>query len=156
MKQMKYILPAFLFMIVFSACSKDDDPPTTAELLASGTWKFDEGGVDNDQNGTVDLIISVGLLDSCIADNTITFSATGTGVIDEGAKKCDPSANQTTNFNYSLSNNDTQITLSGADLLGLGGSFEITEVSSTRLGLSKDTSLAPFPVPVSLIVYLKH
>lgn len=156
---MKYILPSFLFLVLFSACSKDEnDPPTNEELLASGTWKFDEGGVDNDQNGTVDLIVSGGLLDPCIADNTITFSTTGTGVIDEGGTKCDPSANQSTNFNYTLStvNNQTQITLAGADLLGLGGSFEIIELSDTRLGLSKDTSLAPFPMPVSLIVYLKH
>jgi hypothetical protein len=153
---MKYILTAFLFATLFSGCSKDEDPPTTAELLASGTWKFDEGGVDNDQNGTVDLIINAGLLNPCIADNTITFSSTGTGVIGEGGTKCDPSANQNTNFTYTLSNNDKQITLSGADLLGLGGSFEITEVSATRLGLSKDTTMAPFPVPVSLIVYLKH
>ena len=153
---MKYILPAFLLVVLFSACSKDDDPPTTAELLASGTWKFDEGGVDNNQDGVVDLIISVGLLDPCIADNTITFSSTGTGVIDEGGTKCLPTANQSTNFTYTLSNNDTEITLSGADLVGLGGSFEITEVSDTRLGLSKDTTMAPFPVPVSLIVYLKH
>jgi hypothetical protein len=156
MKQMKYFIPAFLFLALFSACSKEDDEPTTAELLASGTWKFDEGGVDNNQDGMVDLIISVGLLDPCTADNTITFSTNGTGVIDEGATKCMPSASQSTNFNYSLSNNDTEITLSGADLLDLGGNFEITEVSSTRLGLSKDTTLAPFPMPVSLIVYLKH
>ena len=153
---MKYILPAFLFVILFSACSKDDDPLSTSEMLASGAWKFDEGGIDNDQNGTVDLIIQVGLLSPCIADNTISFSTTGSGIIDEGASKCDPAAAQSTNFTYTLSNNDKQINISGADLLGLGGNFEITEVSETRLGLSKDTTLAAFPVPVSLIVYLKH
>ena len=153
---MKYILPAFLFVVLFSACSKDDDPPTTAELLDTGTWKFDEGGVDNNQDGIVDLIISVGLLDPCIADNTITFYSDGTGVIDEGGTKCLPTASQSTNYTYSLSNNDTQITLTGADLLGLGGNFEITEVSATRLGLSKDTTLPLFPAPVSMIVYLKH
>jgi hypothetical protein len=153
---MKYILPAFLIVVLFSACSKDDDPLTTSEMLASGSWKFDEGGVDNDQNGTVDLIISVGLLAPCIADNTISFSTNGTGVVDEGASKCDPAASQSTNFTYTLTNNDKQINISGANVLGLGGSFEITEVSETRLGLSKDTLLAPFPTPVSLIVYLKH
>lgn len=155
---MKYILSAFLFVFLFSACSKDDADPvlTSVDKLSSGAWKFDEGGIDNDQNGTIDLVVSVGLLDPCIADNTVNFANNGTGIADEGPTKCDPAASQTTSFTYTLSNNDKQLNISGINLLNLGGSFEITELSPTRLGLSKDTVMAPFPTPVSLIVYLKH
>ena len=152
---MKYLV--FTLMISFlllPACSKDDKQPTKTEILTNGIWKFDNGGIDQDKNGTVDINFTTAILPACVFDNTVSFSSNGTGVTDEGLNKCNPAGPQTTPFNWNFVSNETAINISGSGLLGISGQFKIVELSDTRFGLSKDTAVSGFNV--SMIVNLKH
>ena len=110
MKRLKFtslIIAAVSSTMFLGACKKDDKPSKTkAQLLAQGTWKFDKAGIDADKNGTIDQDSPP---DACSADNFFTFSSDGTGVMDEGATKCDGADPQTVPFTWVLKNNDTVI-----------------------------------------------
>ena len=63
MKTCKFILAFLSTIIVFTACKKDSDnntPKTKTELLAQGTWKFDNAKV----SGTISSLIQ-----ACQKDN---------------------------------------------------------------------------------------
>ena len=157
---MKYIL-LFLLSGLMISCEKEenDPPPTKAELLANGAWKYESGGVDQDKNGTIDLsFAATGLLQPCILDNTVSFNSDGTGTTAEGATKCDPAAPPTTSFVWSFNSTATELFISGG-LLGLGGQFKITTLTDTRFSISKDTAVSfggGIPQNISLIVNLQH
>ncbi|MBA2746348.1 MAG: hypothetical protein H0U44_09000 [Flavisolibacter sp.] len=155
---MKFLFPAIIFVLGFAACKKSDPDPvvTNTDLITSGSWKFETGGIDTDGNGSIDLTMGAGLLAPCIADNFADFSANGTGVANEGATKCDPAAPQTEPFTWAFTNNETRLNITGLNLFGLGNNFKITTLTETRLGLSKDTTLPGFPAAISLVVHLKH
>lgn len=157
---MKYIL-LFLFTGLIISCDKEenDPPPTKEEILTNGSWKYESGGVDQDKNGTVDISFStIPLIQPCILDNTVSFSAGGTGVASEGATKCDPAAPSTTTFLWSFNSSGTEINLTGG-LLGLGGKFKILTLTDTRFSLAKDTTISfggGIPQNIALIVNLQH
>jgi hypothetical protein len=157
---MKYLAIVLLFGSLLSCKKKKDEPPTKTEMLTSSSWKYESGGIDQDRNGTVDFTFeSTGLLQPCILDNTGTFSSNGTGVADEGATKCNTTAAQTTAFTWNFQNNETELQVLGSGLFGLGGKFKIKELTSTRLALTKDTTVTLSGMPpttVGLIVNLKH
>lgn len=150
---MKYSVILLIPSLFFAACGKDDKEPTKTEILTASAWKFESGGIDQDKNGSVDVPFSSGLLPACYFDNTGTFYRDETGISDEGPDKC-PNAPQTTPFTWKFSNNETMITIGGAGVLGTGGQFRILELTSTRFGMAKDTSVSGFNM--SMIVYLKH
>ena len=159
---MRYLLiPAILF-IFSTGCGKDDDPPgpTKTDHITSSAWKYESGGVDQDRNGTIDFTFAAtGVLEPCVLDNTGTFLANNTGTTDEGLTKCSPTIPQTSIFNWSFTNNETMINISGSGLLGIGGQFKIITLTPSVFSFSKDTlvTIPPFPTTtVSLIVNLKH
>lgn len=157
---MKFFYAVVVILLLVTACKKDNDSPGKAELLTSAEWKYDNGGIDQDRNGTIDIpLATTGLLLPCMMDNTGLFKMDGTGTTDEGPTKCDPSLPQTTSFTWKFSNNDTEIEVIGTGLFGLGGKFKILALTDTKFSLSKDTSIAfpgAPPIAVGLIVDLKH
>jgi hypothetical protein len=151
---MKYVATCVLCLMLF-ACGKDEPKePTKTELLTSATWKYDNGGVDANHDGTIDVNFSAGVLPACTLDNVATFSSNNTGVADEGATKCTTTAPQSSPFTWSFNSNETAINLAGSGLFGIGGQFNIIALSSTQFSLSKDTTY--MSLPVTMIVHLKH
>ena len=160
---MKYFFLILISSAVIISCDKDEEntEPTKTEMLTSQSWKYNDGGVDQDRNGTIDFTFaSTGVLQPCMIDNTGTFSPNGTGVADEGATKCSVSAPQTAQFTWAFVNNETAMNVTGPALFGLGGRFKIRELTSTAFSLSKDTTVTipgfPLPMNIALIVNLKH
>jgi hypothetical protein len=160
---MKYFACILITAFWLTACDKDDEKkePTKTDLLSSQSWKYDNGGVDQDRNGTIDFTFaSLSVLQPCILDNIGTFNANGTGVADEGATKCSTAAPQIIPFTWNFQNSETEINIQGPGLFGLGGKFTVKELSATAFSISKDTTvtLPGFPVPmnIALIVNLKH
>lgn len=124
-----FSIPILLAGIIFSACQKKTEPQTQSksEMLTSSSWKFDKatsGGAD----------VS-GFINACYKDNIITFSAGGNGTLDEGASKCNSSDPQTTNFNWTLTSNETVLTVTGAIFAGQSGNFTIITLTTTQLVL---------------------
>ncbi len=153
-------IPALLLLLSFSwGCQKDSkeepapDPKTT--LITAAPWKYENAGVDGDRNGSIDVPLLTPL-PACVLDNFLTLSAGGTGSVDEGAAKCDASIPQSTSATWSFASNQTVLNLGGSGLFGVSGQFKIIELSTTRLYLSKDTTLPGRPVPIALIIQLKH
>ena|SRR5688572_27177225 len=153
---MKYYCLILSLCVLITACDKDDDEPTKTELLTSGSWKFNDGGIDIDNNGAIDLAFGPGTLPACLIDNSGTFNTNGTGVNDEGLTKCMPTDPQSTNFNWSFQSNETVLSISGSGVLGISGQFKVLDLTDSKLTLSKDTTLTGFPSSVGLIVNLKH
>jgi hypothetical protein len=156
---MKYFTLAIASCVVFSYCSKDDNnntnQPSKTDLLTSASWKYDSGGVDLDKNGTVDLSFeTTGAVPACLLDNVVTFKTDGSGVNDEGTTKCDPALPQTSPFAWAFANSESAINISGSGFAGATGQFKIKELSSTKLSLSKDTTISNYPA--AILVNLKH
>jgi hypothetical protein len=149
---MKYTL--LVLCILFFSCKKDDKKTSAKTLLmASSKWKLDDGGIDGNSDGVIDFSFStLPVIPACVLDNEATFNQDGSGTTDEGPLKCD-TAQQTTNFSWVFLNNENDIRISGPGVFG-GGQFRIRELTSTRFGLSKDTTL--MGLPATLLLYLKH
>jgi len=153
---MKYLL-SLLCLCFFVSCDKDDEKtePTKTELLTTSVWIYDSGGLDTNKDGIPELPFSFLGVQPCLLDNKGTFKSDNTGTNDEGATKCDPALPQSTNFTWSFANNETNLNITGSGFFGLGGQFKILTLTSTSLGLSKDTTIAPFGA-VALVAVLKH
>jgi hypothetical protein len=136
------------------SCKKDSTTSATkTDLITKSAWKYQDAGADMDKNGTIDLSISSQLQD-CEKDNTLTLRADGTGTLDEGATKCDPSDPQSSNVNWNFSNNETFINFTGTGILGISGQFKLLSLTETTLSFSKDTTLSG--TPISLLIQLQH
>ncbi len=120
-KQLFALLLPALVVISLASCKKDSKK-SNMELITQSAWKLQTVGIDNDKNGTVDLEDAV---DACTKDDLTTFATNGTGVVDEGASKCDPADPQTTNFTWSFANNETELNFDGDNfkILSLDGSY---------------------------------
>ena len=123
-------------------------------MIASAEWKYDNGGLGDASGNIVIDFSTTNFIPACTFDNSIRFNANGTGIVSENANVC-TGAPATTNFNWSFSSNETVLNLSGGAVAGIGGSFKIKELSSTKLTLLKDTT-APVIGAVTAIVNLKH
>ncbi len=142
-----------LAMITFSACDKEDEP-TKSEDATRSSWRYDNAGLDGDKNGTIDQSITA-QLQPCMKDNILTLSANGTGVVDEGATKCDANAAQTTAVTWNFTDNETSMYLSGTGITGISGKFKIITLNRDNLVLSKDTTMQTFG-STTVVVSLKH
>ena len=153
---MKFFIPTIIACLVFIACDKDDsddnNTPTKTELITKSAWKFDDAGADADKNGSIDVSFA-SQLPACQTDNTLTLSTGGTGTVDEGTTKCDPSLPQTIPVTWGFASNETLLNLGGGGLLGITGQFKIVTLTDGNLALSKDTSLLGFQ---SFVIKLKH
>lgn len=151
----KKLSATLVLIALITGCQKKstDATPTKTETISQQSWKYDNAGIDVDKNGTIDYPAS-SFMQSCTLDNTFLFASNGTGIIDEGATKCNANAPQTSPFTWAFLNNETMISLQSAALFGLGGPFKITTLSSTQFNLSKDTTY--MGSAASIIINLKH
>lgn len=151
------LLISFLLLATVFGCKKKEGappPPTQAQILSQQAWKFDRAGLDADKNGTIDTDAPPGYLQPCLLDNTVLFSASGSGTVDESTLKCGTA--QTIPFTWSFADNETTMVINGSVIAGVGGRFKILELNATSLRLSKDTTAPGFPLPLTLVAQFKH
>jgi hypothetical protein len=139
------------------ACGKDDAPagPSKTELITKAAWKYDTGGVDANKDGFADTALPPGYVLSCNTDNTLTFNTNNTGVVDEGATKCDPADPQTRDFTWTFTNNETRINFPTLVFNGLTGDVTIKTLTDTKLELIKEVNIGA-PSTVNVIISFKH
>ena len=156
---MKYLVGILMIgsLYLLSGCSKDDAPsgPSNTELIVSAAWKYNNSGVDVNNDGFIDAPVPPGYILDCDKDNTLTFKNDGTGTLDEGSNKCDPTNPQTSTFTWSFTNGDTHINFPIAVLTGFNGDLKILKLTSTELNLSKTVNIGTAN-PIYVVVELKH
>ena len=110
---LKLITLSFFSFILLIGCSKEDKTvERNTGLLIQNSWKFERYGLDENNNGTIEDTEN-GMLD-CEADDIFTFNANGTGVFAGGTIKCSIGEPATINFNWSFSNNGTELAVFAA------------------------------------------
>jgi hypothetical protein len=154
--------PALMLLLTaasFTACQKDDDDEdskTNMEKITLSAWKYDKASVDTDKNGTADSDLPPGFVEACDTDNTLTFDDDGTGIIDEGATKCNTSDPQSTSFTWSFTAGETKINFPTAVFYGIDGDVTIKTLTETKLELMKEVTIPSLPSSVNIILSLKH
>jgi hypothetical protein len=119
-----FVSLAVICIFATTACKKSSSGKSKTEIVTTGTWKFDDMGADMNKDGSIDLSD----IDECMEDNTVTFSANGSGSTNEGADICDGS-NQTDSWTWSFKNNESVI------------SIDIEELGDVTLLTLTDTEL---------------
>jgi hypothetical protein len=150
----KLVLLSIISLALFCCKKKDSEVKTKTTLVSQQSWKFNDAGVDQDKNGTIDTDIS-GFVSACLKDNIVSFASNGSGTSDEGATKCNSSDPQTVPFTWSFASNETMINITGNAIAGKGGQYKIATLNSTQFSLSKDTTITGFGA-TTIIVNLKH
>ena len=149
-------IAAAVCSLVFTQCKKNDDNNSKSKLLVSAAWKYKEGGLDLDNNGSGETPIPAGTLQACDLDNTLTFKTDTSGVLDEGATKCDVSYPQSTTFKYSFNSSTNILNFSTAIFAGISGDTKVLDLSATQLRVSKAVTLTGSPIPLTVVVTLVH
>src|SRR6186997_8620 len=110
---LKLTIISFFSFILFISCNKENDAldPNTV-LLIQNSWKFEKYGLDENNNGTIEDAEN-GML-ACEADDIFTFNANGSGIFARGTVPCSLGEPATINFNWSLSNNGTELAIFAA------------------------------------------
>ena len=154
---MKFLPLIALALIVFSACSKDDDnePTDRMQLITSSAWKLNSAGIDGNNDGKAETPLPDGTLEPCETDNLFTFRSDGTGTADEGATKCEETDPQSTEFSWNFTNNQQSVVFNDAIFTGIDGEVKILSLTSSTMTLSKELDLG-LPVPITIIVEMKH
>ena len=105
----KLLLLASLISVggLFS-CTKKTEVKSNTELLTQKPWKFATQGLDENNSGIIE--DSEADLSSCQEDDQFTFNVSHSGSYDIGTTSCSPD-DQDTNFTWSFSNNETELTI---------------------------------------------
>ena len=104
---------SFFSFFLFISCSKEDNAiDRNTVLLIQHSWKFEIYGLDENNNGIIEETENAML--ACEADDIFTFNANGTGVFAGGAVPCSMGEPATISFNWSLSNNGTELAIFAA------------------------------------------
>ena len=127
---MKRTYSASLLITVFTLClemesCKKDEAPLNPIV---GKWKltgYSQNGVDVYRN-----------INTCITDNTATFTSDLKLIFDEGPTKCNPSDPQAITETYSFNSDNTQLTVSGTSSSEI---YKIQILNSTTLKLELTT-----------------
>ena len=110
---LKLTIISFFSFVLFISCSKEDDAiDRNTVLLIQDSWKFEIYGLDENNNGIIEETENAML--ACEADDIFTFNANGTGVFAGGAVPCSMGEPATISFNWSLSNNGTELAIFAA------------------------------------------
>ena len=111
---LKLIKLSLFSAIFFTSCSKEADNPLDRQtaLLIEKSWKFEMYGLDENNNGVVEE--SENNMLACEIDDKFTFLANGTGVFEGGATPCSMGEPAVINFNWSFSNNGTELAIFAA------------------------------------------
>lgn len=158
MKALSILLVALV--TVLGSCQKEDSSGSTSktktELITSSAWKYNDAKIDTDNNGTGDVALPAGFIESCQTDNTITFTSAGAGTVDEGATKCDSGDPQSIPFTWNFTNNEGSINFSSAVFAGIGGDFKIISLTETQLVISQTVTIPPSPIALTIVASFKH
>jgi hypothetical protein len=153
-----FLCSSILFSLL--ACNKNSDPVATltkTDLISASAWNYENAGIDNDRNGTIDVPLSSlapSLVQTCKTDNLLTYKKDNTGITDEGATKCNSTDPQTSAFNWSFADNEININISNSIFSLVNGKSKVVTLTSTNFSLSRDTIL--LGTPYSMVVNLKH
>ena len=110
---LRLTLISFFSVILFISCSKENDTvDRNTVLLIQNSWKFEKYGLDENNNGAIEDAENRML--ACEADDIFTFNANGTGVFAGGTVPCSMGEPATINFNWTLSNNGTELAIFAA------------------------------------------
>ena len=143
----KLIFFAFIAILSFTSCNKNDNPPpSNSDYITKSSWKFDKA-----MSGGADVSSFV---NACYKDNTMTFQANGNGSLDEGATKCNAGDPQITNFTWNFTNNGTTLNVTGNIFAGQSGAFTVLTLNDTQLVLQGTISSPSGPVTGQ--IYFKH
>ncbi|HEX9513647.1 MAG TPA: lipocalin family protein [Puia sp.] len=158
MRKNVWIVPcsiALAALTIWTACKKNtsasSDNTSRTTLITAASWKFDSAGIDLNKDGIIDVVDTTLL--PCQKDNTYTFNKDSTGVMDEGATKCNSTDPQTTAFTWSFSGTGQSVIKSNANPL-LANGINIFSMTSTKMVLYKDTTV--FGANIWYVVDLKH
>jgi hypothetical protein len=158
----KYVFAMLSIGFIIFSCNKDDDDDkgtdekSKIQLITSATWKYDTAAVA-DKNGNPVSPLPGDVIKSCDKDNTITFKSDSTGVLNEGTTKCSSADPQTTNFKWWFKENGT-VLYTPDDIFGSSsftGDFKVIELTATKLRVTKEVTIAPFPT-TNIVLVLKH
>jgi hypothetical protein len=158
MRKTRWILPcaiALASLTIWTACKKNTSSSNTSSrttLITEASWKFDSSGIDQNKDGIIDVVDTTSIL-PCQKDNTYTFNKDSTGIMDEGATKCNSTDPQTTAFTWSFSGTGQSVIKSDANPI-LANGINILSMTSTKMVLYKDTTVYGFNI--WYIVNLKH
>jgi Lipocalin-like domain len=143
----KHYLALFIcFIAVLSflpGCGKDNDPAppapkTKTQLISQSTWRF--------SSATVGGLDASAFLQACQKDNTLAFVAAGTGTLDEGASKCNPTTDpQTSPFTWSFQSSESMLIVSATLFTGGSSTFTLVSLNETQLVLSQVITLGGIP-----------
>lgn len=151
---------ALLCLVILGSCQKEgsggDTPKTKTDLIVSSAWKYNDAKIDSDNNGTGDLALPAGVVESCQTDNTLLFDKNGAGTMNEGPTKCNAADPQTIPFTWNFASGESVINFSSAVFAGVGGDFKVISLTETELVLSKQITVPPIPLPLTVVVSFKH
>jgi hypothetical protein len=166
MKNYSALIFLFVLSFVMASCDKDkDSEPTKQDLLMAKNWKVTAAKAKGTVNGsTIDLDYYNYLVD-CQKDNFLKFNTNSIVIVDEGALKCTPTAPQTTQGNWSLTENATTgdiLMVNGNILLSYGlvnnsaRNLKILTLNNQTLKATFDESVTVpgFPVAVPATIEL--
>ena len=109
---MKTLLFSCCAALVLFSCKKDEKSKTKTELLSNGSWHVTaytvDPPIDWDGDGTDESNVYP-VIEQCIKDDHTTFFANGTGELDEGPTKCDPSDPQTIPLTWAFDQSESQL-----------------------------------------------
>jgi hypothetical protein len=111
---LKLIKLSLFTAIFFTSCSKEAEDPMARQtsLLIEKSWKFEIYGLDENNNGVIEE--SENNMLTCEMDDKFTFLANGTGVFEGGTTPCSSGEPAVINFNWSFSNNGTELAIFAA------------------------------------------
>lgn len=156
----KYVLSALAIGFIIYGCKKDDDDKDVTkervQFITSATWKYDTVGIDTNKDGKPDAPLTGISLEKCDTDNNITFRSDSTGTLSEGATKCNASDPSSTPFTWYFKEKGT-VLYTPDQIFGNGitGDFKVGEITTSRLRVIKDITLAPFGT-YTIVLDLKH
>jgi hypothetical protein len=134
-------------VLSFSSCDKNDSPPpSNTDHITRSAWKFDKA-----MSGSTDVS---GFVNACYKDNVMTFLATGSGTLDEGASKCNSGDPQTVNFTWNFTNNGNTLNVTAGIFAGQSGAFKVISINETQMILEGTVSTPSGNVTGQ--IYFKH
>ena len=110
---LKLITISFFSAIICTSCKKETDvPKDNTALLTEKSWKFETYGLDENNNGVIEVAENYML--ECEADDVYTFYANGGGVFKGGTIPCSMGETPIINFNWRFENNGTELAIFAA------------------------------------------
>ena len=138
----KLFLAFFIIALAFGiySCKKDSTdetttPPTKTELLTASSWKITAQTI----SPAIDTLGSLktdlyAITDACTQDDLYNFNASKTYTFEEGATKCNPSANQIWDSGtWTFNTDETQISILSSEVGSTPSYFTILELTASNI-----------------------